>query len=98
MLGNVWQWTTDRCVPKHRADVMKACSMPRNPPGPKADASYDSCQPDIQIPRKVINGGYHLCALNYCRRYRPAARCPEPVDASPSQVRFRCIARPAPQR
>ena len=31
-------------------------------------------QPSIKIPRKVIKGGSHLCAPNYCRRYRPAAR------------------------
>ena len=37
-------------------------------------ASYDPGQPNIKIPRKVIKGGSHLCAPNYCRRYRPAAR------------------------
>jgi hypothetical protein len=33
-----------------------------------------SHQPDVPIPRKVLKGGSHLCAPNYCRRYRPAAR------------------------
>ena len=46
-----------------------------------------------QIPRKVLKGGSHLCAPNYCRRYRPAARHPEPVDTSTSHVGFRCIKR-----
>ena len=27
-------------------------------------------------PRKVLKGGSHLCAPNYCRRYRPAAAIP----------------------
>jgi hypothetical protein len=27
----------------------------------------------VKIPRKVIKDGSHLCAPNYCRRYRPAA-------------------------
>ena len=30
--------------------------------------------PQIRIPRKVLKGGSHLCAPNYCKRYRPAAR------------------------
>jgi hypothetical protein len=37
--------------------------------------------------------GSHLCAPNYCRRYRPAARLPEPVDTSTCHVGFRCVVR-----
>jgi formylglycine-generating enzyme len=44
----------------------------------------------------VLKGGSHLCAPNYCRRYRPAARHPEPVDTSTSHVGFRCVRRAAP--
>ena len=51
------------------------------------------CQPEIKIPRKVLKGGSHLCAPNYCRRYRPAARHAEPVDTSTSHVGFRCVVR-----
>jgi hypothetical protein len=36
-------------------------------------------------PRKVPKGGSRLCAPNYCRRYRPAARHAEPVDTSTSR-------------
>jgi formylglycine-generating enzyme required for sulfatase activity len=42
---------------------------------------------------KVLNGGSHLCAPNYCRRYRPAARHAEPVDTSTSHMGFRCVIR-----
>ena len=49
--------------------------------------------PHIRIPRKVLKGGSHLCAPNYCRRYRPAARHAEPVDTSTSHVGFRCVVR-----
>ena len=76
---------------KHEADAPKACCIPENPRGGPEAASYDPCQPRIKIPRKVIKGGSHLCAPNYCRRYRPAARHAEPVDTSTSHLGFRCI-------
>ncbi|MGE0816934.1 MAG: formylglycine-generating enzyme family protein [Vicinamibacterales bacterium] len=94
LIGNVWEWTTDWYVPRHPADAVKACCIPRNPRGPRAEDSYDPEQPAVTIPRKVLKGGSHLCAPNYCRRYRPAARYPEPVDTSTSHVGFRCIIRP----
>jgi formylglycine-generating enzyme len=95
MIGNVWEWTSDWYSPGHEADVNKACCIPINPRGGREAASYDPCQPEIKIPRKVLKGGSHLCAPNYCRRYRPAARHPEPVDTSTSHVGFRCVVRQA---
>jgi formylglycine-generating enzyme required for sulfatase activity len=93
MIGNVWEWTTDWFVARHPADAAKACCVPANPRGGKEAESFDPCQPEIKIPRKVLKGGSHLCAPNYCRRYRPAARFPEPVDTSTCHVGFRCIVR-----
>jgi sulfatase modifying factor 1 len=42
--------------------------------------------------RKVIKGGSHLCAPNYCHRYRPAARQSETPDTGTSHIGLRtCI-------
>jgi sulfatase modifying factor 1 len=98
VIGNTWEWTTDWFVPHHAADEPKACCVPHNPRGPSLDQSFDPSLPRVRIPRKVLKGGSHLCAPNYCRRYRPAARFPEPIDTSTSHVGFRCIARPADVR
>jgi formylglycine-generating enzyme required for sulfatase activity len=91
MIGNVWEWTDDWWTTRHEPDAAKACCIPENPRGGREDASYDPCQPQIHIPRKVLKGGSHLCAPNYCRRYRPAARHAQPVDTSASHVGFRCV-------
>ncbi len=41
----------------------------------------------------MIKGGSHLCAPNYCLRYRPSARQAEGVDTSTQHIGFRCIRR-----
>jgi len=92
MIGNVWEWTSDWWSSKHEA-ANKPCCVPQKPRGGPESASFDPCQPNIKIPRKVLKGGSHLCAPNYCRRYRPAARHAEPIDTSTNHVGFRCVMR-----
>lgn len=64
-----------RSKPTNSDEVVKSCcGPPANPRIVSPDKSYDSAQPQFQIPRKVVKGGSHLCASNYCLCYRPAAR------------------------
>ena len=93
MIGNVWEWTTDCYSSSHPADVQKSCCIPSNPRGVGEAESFDPSQPQFKVPRKVAKGGSHLCAPNYCRRYRPAARHAQPIDTSMSHVGFRCVVR-----
>jgi formylglycine-generating enzyme required for sulfatase activity len=80
IIGNVGEWTTDWFSSRHTADAPKHCCIPENPRGGMEADSYDSRVPSPRIPRKVVKGGSHLCAANYCRRYRPAARHAQPID------------------
>jgi formylglycine-generating enzyme len=79
MTGNVWEWTSD-LYRNHDEPAPSCCTAHRAP--------HD-------IPRRVMKGGSHLCAANYCQRYRPAARMAQPVDTSTSHLGFRCVVRPA---
>jgi len=92
MIGNVWEWTTDYWLPRHSAG--SGCCAAENPRVVDPARSYDPDQPAMRIPRRVLKGGSHLCAPNYCRRYRPAARHPEMEDSATTHIGFRCVARP----
>lgn len=93
MTGNVWEWTTDWYRDRHKQPAKKACCVPQNPRGPSIELSYDPCMPKTRIPRKVIKGGSFLCAPNYCRRYRPAARHAQMIDTATCHLGFRCVVR-----
>jgi formylglycine-generating enzyme required for sulfatase activity len=89
--GNVWEWTTDFYGAREASE--HPCCAPRNPRVTSPEGSYATGQPGEQLPRRVIKGGSHLCAPNYCLRYRPAARQAEDIETSTGHIGFRCIVR-----
>jgi formylglycine-generating enzyme len=76
--GNVWEWTAD---------------FFGTPPAEEPVCCAPARTTVEDIPRRVIKGGSHLCAANYCLRYRPSARQAEQVDTSTGHIGFRCIVR-----
>jgi sulfatase modifying factor 1 len=79
MIGNVWEWTTTTYQTRH------VVTSPCCGPSPTAASAAD---PTI---RKALKGGSHLCAPDYCLRYRPAARAPQSLDTSTTHIGFRCV-------
>jgi formylglycine-generating enzyme required for sulfatase activity len=74
VVGQVWEWTTTPYRDRERG-----CCGPRGS-DPLAPAD----------PPRVLKGGSFLCADNYCRRYRPAARIGLASDSASANVGFRC--------
>ena len=92
MIGNVWEWT-DGLVPAARR--CGGCLLHRGPRRARwtlSRASTRAC-PAFRSRARVMKGGSHLCAPNYCQRYRPAARMAQPIDTSTCHVGFRGIVR-----
>lgn len=77
VVGNVWEWTTS-LFDLNGAAASSCCS---------------GVETNSANLRRVVKGGSHLCAPNYCLRYRPAARQGQATDTSTSHIGFRCVAR-----
>ncbi len=80
LIGNVWEWTVES------GDGRKEGGCCAGLPA----AGHGGPQ------TRVLKGGSHLCAPEYCQRYRPAARWLQPIDTTTSHVGFRCIRRIEP--
>ena len=80
MCGNVWEWTASAWSAEQAGKDRSPCCAG----GPDRPAHRQ---------RRVVKGGSHLCAPNYCLRFRPAARQGEEIDTSTSHIGFRCVVR-----
>lgn len=87
--GNVWEWTRD-LFGAHEPTKASCCG-PVDARG-VATAPVGSDDSAV-ISKRVIKGGSHLCAPNYCLRFRPAARQAEAVDTATTHIGFRCVTR-----
>lgn len=78
MIGNVWEWTTTKY--SERGHVLG---------GARKSCCPTSAEPDPALVQ-ALKGGSHLCAPEYCHRFRPAARSPQSQDTSTTHIGFRC--------
>jgi formylglycine-generating enzyme required for sulfatase activity len=93
--GNVWEWTIDDFTALPAA-ASPSCCTPENPRLTSIEGNRAGDQSSERFPRRVIKGGSHLCAPNYCLRYRPAARQSQTIDSAMGHLGFRCILRSPP--
>ena len=76
MIGNVWKWTASLYVTAGGKDEMPDMPMSKTP---------------ASRVLRTIKGGSFLCAPNYCRRYRPAARQSQETGFSAAHLGFRTV-------
>ena len=105
-IGNVWEWTTDLYAERHQPDRAETpthlladdlladerrgdgCRCGPSSYG-EAKAAAGSDLTSV-VARRLLKGGSHLCAPEYCLRYRPAARSPQSEDTATTHIGFRC--------
>ncbi|RQP11429.1 MAG: formylglycine-generating enzyme family protein [Microbacteriaceae bacterium] len=75
MTGNTWEWTSTPWASRHMASGC-GCGC-----GPSSRANGARS--------RVLKGGSHLCAPEYCLRYRPAARSEQAEDSATTHIGFR---------
>jgi sulfatase modifying factor 1 len=74
-IGNVWKWTSSLYTT----------------PGPDMMPDMPMSKTPTSRVLRTIKGGSFLCAPNYCRRYRPAARQAQETGFSAAHLGFRTV-------
>jgi len=82
MIGNVWEWTQSTFAAPALDKPAGCCSC-----SPQQDSNT----------LFTLKGGSHLCAAEYCLRYRPAARIGIAGASSTSHLGFRCAYNTSPK-
>lgn len=101
MIGNVWEWTDTPWTADHtdllpsapggRGLLSMADGAHQHGSAPAAPCCGGApAQPGQE--QFVVKGGSHLCAPEYCQRYRPAARTPQTEESSTTHLGFRLVA------
>jgi len=75
MIGNVWEWTSDWYGDRSSPQTLAAAIA--------ADREH--------LGKRVIKGGSHLCAENFCSRFRAGARQPADPDLGMNHLGFRTV-------
>lgn len=81
LIGNVWEWTSDPYYPDRRLLSEDTSEVSTD--------GFDPRQP--AVPVGVIKGGSFLCAQNFCRRFRPAARHAQDTGLGTNHIGFRTV-------
>ena len=74
MTGNTWEWTST---------VWSSAGVHH------CGGSTDHAAAGASVTSRVLKGGSHLCAPEYCLRYRPAARSAQTEDSASTHLGFR---------
>lgn len=82
MTGNTWEWTSSPWSSRH-AVVDDHCAPGHHGHG------YGHGHDEGRASSRVLKGGSHLCAPEYCLRYRPAARSEQSDDSATTHIGFR---------
>lgn len=85
MTGNTWEWTSTPWSSRH--SVEEHCAPGHHDRHGRVGLHVDE---SAGLPQqRVLKGGSHLCAPEYCLRYRPAARSAQTDDSATTHIGFR---------